>query len=649
MYPKVMASVKLMNFSPTGEKFAHSGPDGILRIWNTISGILEHEYQPSEHLTATTTCVRYSPQKEKKKAAVKSLEASEGNLLAMGTLAGNILIYSPEKREIVATLDHAPPHAVLDITWHTTERLYSLAANNTLVEWDVTSGEKIVSVEVNGGGAICALTKKLFCVTSRSIEVIALLRKSGTVNLKNSYTGHTSLVTQLLPLLVKDAPTRYVISSSQEDRFIYAWDLLSENEEPAGSFMVKDIIGTVAVSALQEGAVTLSATTRTGTLVLFTQHLNGNSQRKVVKSMGKLRVVSEVNGKQTVIPVVSSFFCNDVSSSIIIAYGHSSILKFERMSISDLSGDKEIIRSDPSATAARKPTALAKIVTPLMTKDTFIKGPGYVDVEPTSKVKRKHGDPDGIAALPMEERLNALAIDKTKTGDATQPPKADNVAHLLLQGLHSKDQRILQSVIDHGDKDTIDNTVRRLPTPAIVPLLKHLQLVIRGKGHKNFLYVRWVRSILYHHMSLLSTLPNRVELLQPFYAVSASRMSTLHQLTRLHARLDLLLMHVTRRHQEIKEAAVEPEALLVYKEDPSDEEDIMEATLGISESEDNWDDLSNFGEVNGHTDEDSDMEVDQQISSVKRKLEGEEEDVSESEEENDDSDLIVEEDDDNSD
>nr|XP_053642499.1 LOW QUALITY PROTEIN: WD repeat-containing protein 43-like [Cherax quadricarinatus] len=617
-----MASVKLMNFSPTGEKFAHSGPDGILRIWNTISGILEHEYQPSEHLTATTTCVRYSPQKEKKKAAVKSLEASEGNLLAMGTLAGNILIYSPEKREIVATLDHAPPHAVLDITWHTTERLYSLAANNTLVEWDVTSGEKIVSVEVNGGGAICALTKKLFCVTSRSIEVIALLRKSGTVNLKNSYTGHTSLVTQLLPLLVKDAPTRYVISSSQEDRFIYAWDLLSENEEPAGSFMVKDIIGTVAVSALQEGAVTLSATTRTGTLVLFTQHLNGY--------------------------VLLLMFCMERQPFLLLNLLGLIIVIFYS-SISDLSGDKEIIRSDPSATAARKPTALAKIVTPLMTKDTFIKGPGYVDVEPTSKVKRKHGDPDGIAALPMEERLNALAIDKTKTGDATQPPKADNVAHLLLQGLHSKDQRILQSVIDHGDKDTIDNTVRRLPTPAIVPLLKHLQLVIRGKGHKNFLYVRWVRSILYHHMSLLSTLPNRVELLQPFYAVSASRMSTLHQLTRLHARLDLLLMHVTRRHQEIKEAAVEPEALLVYKEDPSDEEDIMEATLGISESEDNWDDLSNFGEVNGHTDEDSDMEVDQQISSVKRKLEGEEEDVSESEEENDDSDLIVEEDDDNSD
>lgn len=56
-----MARDKLVCFSPTGEKLAHSGLDGILRIWNTVSGVLEHEYQPAEHLTATTSCIRYSP------------------------------------------------------------------------------------------------------------------------------------------------------------------------------------------------------------------------------------------------------------------------------------------------------------------------------------------------------------------------------------------------------------------------------------------------------------------------------------------------------------------------------------------------------------------------------------------------------------
>lgn len=83
---------------------------------------------------------------------------------------------------------------------------------------------------------------------------------------------------------------------------------------------------------------------------------------------------------------------------------------------------------------------------------------------------------------------------------------------------------------------------------------------------RNFAYVKWVRSVLYYHMSHLSSLPDREELMRPFYSASASRMSTLHQVTQLHARLDLMLTHVATRHQEAKQDVVEPEARLVYKE-----------------------------------------------------------------------------------
>lgn len=654
-----MISSKLLSFSPTGEKLAHSGPDGILRIWNTISGILEHEYKPAEHLTATISCIQYSPQTKinmKKKKTVKkkmgkkkTLEADEeASLLALGTQAGILHLYCPEKREIVATLDHAAPHALLDVVWFSTERLFSLAANNTLVEWNIPSGEKLVSVDVKGGSTVCVLNGKTVCVAKREIEVLHIFRKSGDAKLKTTYTGHSSLVMQLLPLTVYDGPTRYFLSSSQDDRFIYVWDLSSENNEPAGSFMVKEVISTVAVSQFKEDTVTLAATTRTGTLVLFTQHLNGNSGRAAIKSVGKLRIVTEDNTQKTTIPIISSFFCNDDSSSIIIVYGQSFILKFEKMPISDISGDKELIRTSPSVSTTRSKTKLKKTITPIVTRDAVIRGPGHLTIQPESGLKRKHDDASGTASLPMEERLNALAIDKTTVGNAILPPKADNLAHLLLQGLHSKDQRILQGVLDRGDEETINNTVRRLPIPAVVPLLKQLQSVIMGKGQKNFGYVRWVRSILYHHMSHLTTLPNREELMQPFYAVSLSRMSTLHQVTQLHARLDLMLTHVTTRHQEIKQSSVEPEALLVYREESSDEDDMLETTFGVSESEDNWEEFSDIGEVNGHTDEDSDMEVDQQISSVKRRLDEEEEEVvhevvSESEEEDGDSDIIVEE------
>lgn len=47
--------------------------------------------------------------------------------------------------------------------------------------------------------------------------------------------------------------------------------------------------------------------------------------------------------------------------------------------------------------------------------------------------KRKQGDEDGTLALPMDERLNALVLDKPTNAAATHPPKTDNQIHLLLQ------------------------------------------------------------------------------------------------------------------------------------------------------------------------------------------------------------------------
>lgn len=75
--------------------------------------------------------------------------------------------------------------------------------------------------------------------------------------------------------------------------------------------------------------------------------------------------------------------------------------------------------------------------------------------------------------------------------------------------------------------------------------------------------------MLYHHMSHLSTLQDREDLMRPFYSVCASRMSTLLQITQLHARLDLILTHVATRHQEIQQDSVEPEALLMYRDGKS--------------------------------------------------------------------------------
>jgi hypothetical protein len=52
---------------------------------------------------------------------------------------------------------------------------------------------------------------------------------------------------------------------------------------------------------------------------------------------------------------------------------------------------------------------------------------------------------------------------------------------LLFQGLHSKDRKILQSVLMRNDPVLISNTVTRLSLQCTVPLIKELVTLIHGK------------------------------------------------------------------------------------------------------------------------------------------------------------------------
>lgn len=53
---------KFYSFSPSGEKLSQVGPDGMVRVWDTATGVLDHEYQPASHLMAKPSCIQYSPQ-----------------------------------------------------------------------------------------------------------------------------------------------------------------------------------------------------------------------------------------------------------------------------------------------------------------------------------------------------------------------------------------------------------------------------------------------------------------------------------------------------------------------------------------------------------------------------------------------------------
>lgn len=135
-----------------------------------------------------------------------------------------------------------------------------------------------------------------------------------------------------------------------------------------------------------------------------------------------------------------------------------------------------LIRKDPrkiSTTTRTEDTS--KVRAPLVDGGVNYLTP-YTSTADTREIKRKH---QGRVEVPMEKRLENLQLNKLDNG--ARVPKMDNVAQLLVQGLHSKDKNIMRSVLSNKDENVIRNTVKRLPMPVIVPLVQELSSLIQGK------------------------------------------------------------------------------------------------------------------------------------------------------------------------
>ena len=90
--------------------------------------------------------------------------------------------------------------------------------------------------------------------------------------------------------------------------------------------------------------------------------------------------------------------------------------------------------------------------------------------------KRKTSESGKTEALSVADRIKLLSHEQNQK---STPPRTDSVLQLLLQGLNSKDKRILESVLERAEEELINDTVKRLPFEAILPLLEVLQHYIQ--------------------------------------------------------------------------------------------------------------------------------------------------------------------------
>lgn len=144
--------------------------------------------------------------------------------------------------------------------------------------------------------------------------------------------------------------------------------------------------------------------------------------------------------------------------------------------LSDYEKVQCLIRKDPrKVSSTTKTEDTSKIRAPIVDGGVNYLTP-YTSTADAKEVKRKN---QGRIEVPMEKRLENLQLNKLDNG--ARVPKVDNVAQLLVQGLHSKDKNIMRSVLSNKDESVVKNTVKRLPMPVIVPLVQELNALIQGK------------------------------------------------------------------------------------------------------------------------------------------------------------------------
>ncbi|KZS04377.1 WD repeat-containing protein 43 [Daphnia magna] len=637
-------------FSPNGQYFANVSTDSRLKIWECESGRAKQEFIPASHLSAACTCLVWAPSKQPEQSGNQSKKKRKSNgeeatgvagsdIIALGTASGNILLYSLNRAELVHQLKGGHAGKVRSLCWNQDgSSLFSASSEKKIVEWDAVEGviKCQWKVDKNPIFRMCMLQDNCTLVTAgRSIQCWNVETRS----IVATFTGHTTDVAHLLPVYSPGAKGGYFLTAADADRCISAWRFVGEekNGQSQASFTLQDdpLNFTVSRPISDKDPVVLAAVTVTGILHVFEHHLNGRS-KKPLQPIVKIHIGSDVAGTARPLPVVSAYACGDADGNCVIVYGSLVRPGFEKMCYRNQDGMAYIVRRDPSSVDHSKSdvtSSALKLRTPILPADVKTLAPEYMVPMPASSevgvaVGRKRRTQNSESnsglvsakdSLPMEQRLSALNLDKAV--DAVAPPQADNMAQLLLQGLHSRDPKILQSVLDRGDAQIIGNTIRRIPVQAILPLILELTRMMQFRGHPNYSYAKWLRSLLEHHAGYLTSCPDLASVLTPLLALMTARTSLFPKLSQLRGRLHLMLGEL--EHRSEKEDATTTElpatALLVYREESSDEasEEGDWPLQSGSESEDQWDELSDYGEnmdVNEAKD-DSEQETDDENNS----------------------------------
>lgn len=214
-------------FSPDGQYWANCGTDGKLKIWETSTSRLKQEFTPNLHLSSPCSVLEWlivdqqtpttaSPWKKKK------LEQKQ-QLIAMGTINGNVTLYQLSTASVCNILDNGHTSKITAITWSSISGLFTAGDDYQIIHWNLqdncikckwTSGKnKITSLEALKDGK--SLISAGRTITWWNLDT---KQKIGT------FTGHASEINLLKSIKIDDNIS-YLISGSIGTNYLSVWSL----------------------------------------------------------------------------------------------------------------------------------------------------------------------------------------------------------------------------------------------------------------------------------------------------------------------------------------------------------------------------------------------------------------------------------------
>ncbi|XP_041827245.1 WD repeat-containing protein 43 [Melanotaenia boesemani] len=643
-------------FSPKSRQYLSvCAQDGRLRIWNTDSKTLQQEYVPSAHLSATCTCIAWGPcrtvkegprRKKRKSEAVQVEEKAD--LLAMGTAAGTVLIYSTAKGDLHCTLDGGHSGAVNCVDWHPEDSLlYSGSDDTSIVEWDLQTGKTRSKWKADRAAvtSLCVSPDgKLLLSAGQIIKMWDL----DTKEVYRKFTGHSTAVTTLCFATTRppDSNGLYFLSGAAHDRLLSVWQVREDGKDKNSvvSFTLSDEprhIDLVASNSKEE-AVRLVVVCKDGQLHLFEHFLNGPCKKPLSPSCTVQ--MSDTKESPMPIPLLAAALGPD-PQSVLLAYGNHLQPVMERVEVNTAERHICLTRDVHTSLSLTMETTVSKVKTPLVNAKSRVLVPGLpghqapIKGPPQGSEKRKK-DSD-TKEISIAERLGEIDLSVVSSEKGAQKVTAslqtDNFAVLLVQGLESNDASLLNKIFQNRKETVIKKTIARLPLPAVIPLVEEITKRLQGHPYTAILMVRWLKAILVHHTSYLTSLPDLVTQLGVLYHMIESRVKMFHKLTKLQGKLHLLMTQVATNDSSNSISELDHTAKLVYEEESSDEDEASGDEGLPEEDSDHWEEEEEMEEDGeGNADEDkSDEEDGDPDSRTEPKANGEEdmEHENESEEE----------------